>query len=182
MRVLICGGGVIGASIAYFLARRGARPLVIERTAVAGAASGKSGGFLALDWCDGTPLEQLARRSFALHAALPSEIAANWGYRPMTTFGGFAPVEARGAPARNWLADEVTLNRRLGSPQTTAKLSQGVAIDVDDQDSSGVSFGHRFQQLEPESRFCWERAWENENTLLPGAHPSLLGRAPGIIN
>ena len=32
MRVLICGGGVIGASIAYFLSRRGAKPIVIERT------------------------------------------------------------------------------------------------------------------------------------------------------
>ena len=68
MRVLIAGGGVIGASIAYFLSRRGAEAIVIERTGVACAASGKSGGFLALDWCDGTPLQALARRSFALHA------------------------------------------------------------------------------------------------------------------
>jgi glycine/D-amino acid oxidase-like deaminating enzyme len=66
MRVLICGGGVIGAAIAYFLARRGVQSTVIERTGIACAASGKSGGFLALDWCDGTPLAALARRSFAL--------------------------------------------------------------------------------------------------------------------
>jgi glycine/D-amino acid oxidase-like deaminating enzyme len=69
MRVLICGGGVIGASIAYFLSRRGVKVTVIERSRIACAASGKSGGFLALDWCDGTPLEPLARRSFALHAS-----------------------------------------------------------------------------------------------------------------
>ena len=66
MRVLICGGGVIGASIAYFLSRRGIETTVIERTGLACAASGKSGGFLAFDWCDGTRLEPLARRSFAL--------------------------------------------------------------------------------------------------------------------
>ena len=66
MRVLICGGGVIGASIAYFLSLPQVEAVVIERTGVACAASGKSGGFLALDWCDGTPLEALARRSFAL--------------------------------------------------------------------------------------------------------------------
>ena len=81
MRVLICGGGVIGAAIAYFLSRRGAQAIVIERTEVACAASGKSGGFLALDWCDGTPLEPLARRSFALHARLAEEIGVDWGYR-----------------------------------------------------------------------------------------------------
>jgi glycine/D-amino acid oxidase-like deaminating enzyme len=48
-RVVICGGGAIGAAIAHFMSRRGARPVVIERYEVAGAASGKSGGFLALD-------------------------------------------------------------------------------------------------------------------------------------
>ena len=40
-RAVICGGGAIGAAIAYFMSRRGARPIVIERHEVAGAASGK---------------------------------------------------------------------------------------------------------------------------------------------
>src|SRR5688500_4489368 len=93
MRVVICGGGVIGACIAYFLSRRGAEPVVVERTALACAASGKSGGFLALDWCDGTQLDKLARRSFALHASLPHEIGGKWGYRALTTYGGSAGAE-----------------------------------------------------------------------------------------
>ena len=70
MHVLICGGGVIGCSIAYFLSRRGVKATVIEGTGLACAASGKSGGFLARDWCDGSPLSALARRSFDLHARL----------------------------------------------------------------------------------------------------------------
>ena len=57
-RIVICGGGAIGAAIAYFTSRGGARSTVIERHAVAGAASGKSGGFLALDWCRGSPLDE----------------------------------------------------------------------------------------------------------------------------
>ncbi|WP_409191983.1 FAD-dependent oxidoreductase [Bradyrhizobium sp. RDM4] len=65
-----------GACIAYILARRGIDVIVIERTEVAAPASGKAGGFLALDWCAGTPLDELARRSYQLHAALPDEIAA----------------------------------------------------------------------------------------------------------
>src|SRR3954467_5702945 len=89
MRVLICGGGVIGASIAYFLSCRGVQPIVIERTGLACAASGKSGGFLALDSLDGTPLELLARRRFALHAILGVQIGGEWGYRRLTTYGGF---------------------------------------------------------------------------------------------
>ena len=126
MRVLICGGGVIGASIAYFLSCRGARPIVIERAALACAASGKSGGFLALDWCDGTPLESLARRSFALHARLAEQIGEDWGYRRLTTYSGSAgPRKVHGHVRPHepeWLSDRVALDRRLGSPQTTAQV------------------------------------------------------------
>src|SRR5947209_12686187 len=93
MHVVICGGGVIGASVAYFLSRRGVRATVIERTGVACAASGKSGGFLALDWCDGTPLQSLARRSFALHAVLAGQIEDDWGYRRLTTYAGVAGAQ-----------------------------------------------------------------------------------------
>ena len=69
-RVVICGAGVIGAAVAYYLSLRGVAATVLERCGVACAASGKSGGFLALDWCDGSPLAALARKSFALHAEL----------------------------------------------------------------------------------------------------------------
>ena len=40
------------------------------------AASGKAGGFLALDWNDGTPTGPLTRRSFALHQELADELGA----------------------------------------------------------------------------------------------------------
>jgi glycine/D-amino acid oxidase-like deaminating enzyme len=130
MHVLICGGGVIGASIAYFLARRGVRSTLIERAGIACAASGKSGGFLALDWCAGTPLDALARRSFALHAQLAHEIAGDWGYRRMTTYAGFAAPRAgrRSTGGRfhlDWVADEVGLSQRLGGTQTTAQVHPG---------------------------------------------------------
>ena len=45
MRVVICGGGVIGACTAYFLSLRQVEVAVVERTGVVCAASGKSGGF-----------------------------------------------------------------------------------------------------------------------------------------
>ena len=88
MRTLIAGGGVIGTSTAYHLTARGVDVIVIERSAIACAASGKSGGFLAMDWCDGTPLVHLARRSFALHTELAERRIGEWGYRRMTTYGG----------------------------------------------------------------------------------------------
>ena len=68
MRVVICGAGVIGACAAYFLSRRNVEVTVVDGTQVAAAASGKAGGFLALDWCAGTPLDQLVSRALWLHA------------------------------------------------------------------------------------------------------------------
>lgn len=121
-RIIICGGGAIGAAIAWFLSRRGARPVVIERHEVGGAASGKSGGFLALDWCRGTALDRLARRSFALHAELAAELGNPWGYRRLTTFSGHAAEgrHSRGSTGRPWLSPGVTVTGQIGSPETTA--------------------------------------------------------------
>lgn len=123
-RIVVCGGGVIGAAIAYYAAKRGARPVVIERHAVAGAASGKSGAFLALDWCRGSDLDQLARRSFALHAELAATLDNPWSYHPLATYAGHAAAGdmARGPGRRPWLAGKVTLTSQIGSPQTTATV------------------------------------------------------------
>jgi len=46
-RVVVVGGGIVGASIAYHLSLKGYKPTVVERAQVASAASGKAGGFLA---------------------------------------------------------------------------------------------------------------------------------------
>jgi glycine/D-amino acid oxidase-like deaminating enzyme len=125
--VVVCGAGVVGASVAYFLARRGVRVTVVERSGVACAASGKSGGFLALDWCDGSLLGPLARASFALHAELARELGTDYGYRRMETFmlaarerGGRLGDHRVSAPA--WLDAEATVIDALGTVETTAQV------------------------------------------------------------
>src|SRR6478672_10505640 len=124
MRVLVLGGGVIGTSIAYRLALRGADVTVLERAAIACAASGKAGGFLARDWCDGTPLMHLARRSFDLHAELAEDLGGDWGYRRLNTFGGTVGPSTRASrgPSRGWISPEVEITGRLGSAGTTAQV------------------------------------------------------------
>src|SRR3989442_3602047 len=44
--VVVIGAGVAGAATAYWLARAGARPLVLEARTIAEAASGRNAGFL----------------------------------------------------------------------------------------------------------------------------------------
>ena len=120
MRVIICGGGVIGACTALFLRRHGIEVVVVERTEVAAAASGKAGGFLARDWCASSPLDALARRSFALHAQLAQEIAGDWGYRPMTAYSGFvAPTAIRAGMHHP---------RSAGSPTASSSRSASVRL------------------------------------------------------
>ena len=129
MRVAVCGGGVIGACTAYYLALRGIEVIVVERTEVAAAASGKAGGFLALDWCAGTPLDALARRSFQLHAALGDEIAGDWAYRRLSAYSGMVLSDRdRGryrSAQRDWLSERVAITRQLGTPDTNAIVHPG---------------------------------------------------------
>lgn len=117
MRVLILGAGAIGASCAFHLARRAMAVTLVERATPACAASGKAGGFLALDWCDGLPRGPLARRSFALHAALAREVADGLGRRPVETL---LVAAARGGERAPWLGPGFRVLERIGTPETTA--------------------------------------------------------------
>jgi glycine/D-amino acid oxidase-like deaminating enzyme len=130
MQVVICGAGVIGAAAAYELSRRGAAVTVIERWRVAGAASGKSGGFLARDWCRGTPVAPLAERSFDLHAAWAQDLGDRYGYRRVDTFAVAMSDRrklgrGRGANVAGWLAAEASHRSRIGTPDTTAQIDPG---------------------------------------------------------
>ncbi len=126
MRVAILGAGVIGSAIAYYLALRGIGALIIERTGVACAASGKSGGFLARDWCRGQAQEALAEFSFDLHTDLAAGFGDAYGYRRVDTFAA-ATSERRarapragGAPAA-WMDGTYAL-QQLGDTNSTAQL------------------------------------------------------------
>ncbi|MBM3218852.1 MAG: FAD-binding oxidoreductase [Candidatus Rokubacteria bacterium] len=125
--VVVCGAGVVGASTAYFLARRGVAVTLVERSGVACAASGKSGGFLALDWCDDSALGPLARASFALHAELARELKTDYGYRGMDTFMLAARERGRlGGGHRvtppSWLDGDGVVHAALGTSETTAQV------------------------------------------------------------
>lgn len=86
--VIICGGGIIGCSVGYYLTTKFSfHCTIIEKVSIGSGASGKAGGFLAQSWCDTGPVGPLARLSFKLH----SEQSQTFGkdeidYRPMNTY------------------------------------------------------------------------------------------------
>ena len=128
-RIVVCGAGAIGASVAWFLARRGAAPLVVDRARPGAAASGKAAGFLAEDWSAGTPLDGLMRASFALHAEIAEELGAERiGYRPMDAMMTAAADEGSVEPYRRlespaWLDGNVAVHEVIGDTATTAQVN-----------------------------------------------------------
>ncbi|KAH1249919.1 hypothetical protein GmHk_05G013188 [Glycine max] len=73
-QVVVCGDGVIEVCTAYFLAVKGVYIMLIEKFNVACTAFEKAGRFLALNWCNRGPLEELAHMSFNLHRSLFEEL------------------------------------------------------------------------------------------------------------
>jgi glycine/D-amino acid oxidase-like deaminating enzyme len=128
-RIVVCGAGAIGASVAWFLARRDAAPLIVDRSGPGAAASGKAAGFLAEDWSAGTPLDGLMRASFALHAEIAAELGwERLGYRPMdaimTAAADEAPVDAyRRLDSPAWLDGNVAVHQVIGDTATTAQVN-----------------------------------------------------------
>ncbi|XP_060187634.1 putative oxidoreductase TDA3 [Lycium barbarum] len=131
--VAVCGGGVIGVCTAYFLSKSGANVTLIEQSAVACAASGKAGGFLALDWCDGGPVASLARASFNLHRLLAQELDGpqSYGYRPLTTLSvsvdeslssSSSSSSNRTGPLPSWVNGPAKSPKTIGSSDSTAQV------------------------------------------------------------
>ncbi|KAK1681706.1 hypothetical protein QYE76_042554 [Lolium multiflorum] len=138
-RVVVCGGGVVGACTAYFLSTHAASPTVptlVEKSSPACAASGKAGGFLALDWSDSTPaLSALARASFALHGRLAAALhgASAYGFRPVHTLSICLPSQPTELASPHpllpsWVDPSASAAppRVLGTPDTTAQVHPGL--------------------------------------------------------
>ncbi|KAH6760241.1 FAD-dependent oxidoreductase family protein [Perilla frutescens var. frutescens] len=135
-RVVVCGGGIIGVCTAYFLSKKGAAVTLVEQSSIACGASGKAGGFLALDWCDGGPVSALARASFNLHRSLAEELngAESYGYRRVTTLSlsitettssssAQTQMSRKGSPSvPSWVDGRAKSPKTIGTTETTAQV------------------------------------------------------------
>ncbi|XP_043712838.1 putative oxidoreductase TDA3 [Telopea speciosissima] len=133
-RVVVCGGGVIGVCCAYFLAKKGAAVTLVEKSSIACAASGKAGGFLALDWCDREPISELARASFNIHRSLALELDGTqaYGYRPLHALSlsltekiqnqSPAPTTSSSSILPTWLDGPAKDTKTIGTTETTAQV------------------------------------------------------------
>ena len=95
VRVLVVGAGIIGRSTAYFLARQGAKVVLLDEGIPAGSPTSRA-SLGVLTHCNGgdNPYAQLFRDGHALHARLARDLAedvgADVGWRPLGGIDLFA--------------------------------------------------------------------------------------------
>jgi sarcosine oxidase subunit beta len=75
--VLIIGGGIHGASLAFQLIKKNVRSIVIERKFVAAGATGRSSGLVRMHY-DLEPESRLAWRSFRSLTSQCSIASEDW--------------------------------------------------------------------------------------------------------
>ena len=94
-RVLVVGAGIIGRSTAYFLARQGAKVVLLDEGIAAGSSTSRA-SLGVLTHCNGgdNPYAQLFRDGHALHTQLARDLAENLdadvGWRPLGGIDLFA--------------------------------------------------------------------------------------------
>lgn len=106
--VIVVGAGVQGASLAFHLARRGARVLVLERETIAAGATGRSSGFVRMHY-DLESESRLAWASFPYFRAWADVVGAGDCGFVRTGFLHLFPVSLAGHVRAN-----VEMQQRLG--------------------------------------------------------------------
>jgi sarcosine oxidase, subunit beta len=122
-KIVIIGGGIMGLALAYDLAKRGERDVVVlEKGYLCAGASGRNGGGVRMQWSTPTNIE-LARRSIELCKSFARELGVNIWLRQ----GGYLFLVRTDEGARK-LERNVRLQNSLGVP--TEIISRDGARDM----------------------------------------------------
>ncbi len=105
--VIVIGAGVQGASLAFHLARRGVRPIVVERTSVAAGATGRSSGLVRMHY-DLLADVRLAFASLAWFQEWDARVGGDCGF----TAAGF--IQLVGAAKADLLRANVAEQQAIG--------------------------------------------------------------------
>ncbi len=123
--VVVIGGGVIGVSTAWFLAKRGVRVAVLEKGRVAGEQSSRNWGWIRKQGRDADELP-IAMESQDIWAGLGEEIGEDVGFiRRGVAY--LADTERQLARHEAWLAtaEQHQLDTRVLGPREVDELIQG---------------------------------------------------------
>jgi sarcosine oxidase, subunit beta len=132
--IVVVGGGIMGASLAWHLARRGgARVTLLERQVIAAGASGKTGALLRRHYSN-RPEAVLAQRGWQTFAAWPEVV----GGEPVHTPCGLI----------------VTVDTSPGHEANVDRLHRNVALQIALGIPSRVVAQAELRELQPHA--CWD--------------------------
>ena len=140
--VILIGGGVHGASLAFHLAKRGLKPVVLEKNFIASGATGRSSGLVRMHY-DLEPESRLAWESFKYFNNWAEVVGGDCGFT-RTGFLQFVRSEYN-----DQLRANVAMHQRIGIPS--------LLITVDDAQRLAPMFylgDVEMAAFEPESGYA----------------------------
>ena len=166
-RIVIVGAGIVGASIAYHLARQGQRVIVVEQAYPAAGATGSSFGWISEGVPEGAPDAFLRREIVADWVRLTQEIPALWVNWSGALSYGQAPATQNPGNRRLSSAEVMALEPALGRPDSQAYFAaRDGAVDHD-----------KAHQLALDAAFLLRSQClvTDERGLLPADNPAEVG-------
>ncbi len=153
--VLIIGGGVQGASLAFHLAQRGVSVIVFEKKFVGAGATGRSSGLVRMHY-DTEIDARLAWESFQYFRDWNERVGGECGF----TRTGFVQIVSREQEAK--LRTNVAMHQRIGIPSLVI-----MADDVKRLAPSFATGDFDFAAYEPESGYAMPS--DTANSLMTAA-------------
>lgn len=141
--VIVIGAGVVGVSVAFHLAERGLKPVILERKEIAAGATGRSSGLVRMHY-DLEADSRLAWASFQYFRNWRERVGGECGF--MRT--GFLHIESAAYHVENMRAN-VEMHKRIGIPTSII-----TAADVKKLAPSFNTDDFEFAAYEPESGYA----------------------------
>jgi len=128
---IIIGAGVQGASLAFHLAERGMRPLLLERATLAGGATGRSSGLVRMHY-DVEAEARLAWRSYAYFFDWAHRIGGECGFTQVGFLQMVPPLLVPALRANTAMQQKIGIETELVEAGEVRRILPGVEI-ADDQ-------------------------------------------------
>lgn len=184
--IVIIGAGVVGCTIAFELARRGAVVKIVDGRPVGKGATQASAGILApyLESRDGGPLLDLTTRSLHLFDDFIAQVVSASGVDVLYRRTGTLDVATDDADVRQ-LSETASL---LSSKGVAAEWLDGTAARLEEPQLTSHALGalsiraHGFVSAPELTRAAAAAAQRFGAQLVPPAHVTRIARANGNVN
>lgn len=125
---IIIGAGVQGASLAFHLAERGMRPLMLERATAAAGATGRSSGLVRMHY-DVEREARLAWRSYGYFSDWANRVGGECGFTRVGFLQLVRPDEVEALRANTAMQQRIGISTEVVDADAVRRLMPGIVIE-----------------------------------------------------